>query len=85
MTSKVRKQIYIAPEQESILKQLAKATGTSEAEIIRQAIDRHTQLVQLPQRNLSAWEQEQRFIQRLIDQGPVPGHRTWQREDLYER
>ncbi len=85
MTSTVRKQIYIAPEQESILKQLAKETGISEAEIIRQAIDRHTQPVRSPQRNLSAWEHEQRFIQQLIDQGPIPGHRTWQREDLYEQ
>ncbi len=41
MASKVRKQIYIDPDQESTLKQLAKDTGISEAEIIRQAID-HT-------------------------------------------
>ncbi|MCS7059359.1 MAG: ribbon-helix-helix domain-containing protein [Meiothermus sp.] len=35
----IRKQIYIAPEQEAKLKRLARATGRTEAEIIRQALD----------------------------------------------
>lgn len=35
----IRKQIYIAPEQEAKLKRLARATGRSEAEIIREALD----------------------------------------------
>ncbi|MBF6595075.1 MAG: ribbon-helix-helix protein, CopG family [Thermaceae bacterium] len=35
----VRKQIYIAPEQEAKLKRLAKAAGRSEADIIREALD----------------------------------------------
>lgn len=35
----VRKQIYIAPEQEAKLKRLAKAAGRSEADIIRKALD----------------------------------------------
>lgn len=36
----VRKQIYISSRQEALLKRLAQAKGLSEAEIIRQALDR---------------------------------------------
>lgn len=35
----VRKQVYIAPEQEAKLKRLARATGRSEADIIREALE----------------------------------------------
>lgn len=85
MTGKVRKQIYIESYQETMLKQLVKETGISEAEIIRQAIDQHTRLFQLPKRDRSAWEKERLFISNLIQQGPIPGRRTWRREDLHER
>ena len=40
MTHMIRKQIYLAKRQEQILKRLARARGVSEAEIIREAIDR---------------------------------------------
>ena len=85
MAVKVRKQIYIEPYQEIILKRLADETGISEAEFVRQAIDHHAQLFQHPKRDLSAWEEEKAFIAHLIEQGPVQGGRTWRREDLYER
>ena len=85
MTAKVRKQIYIGSDQEARLKQLARQKGVSEAEIIRQAIDLHARSFRQPQPDLSAWEEERAFISHLIEQGPVPGRRTWQREDLYER
>lgn len=39
-TQMVRKQIYIRKRQDALLKRLAQARGLSEAEIIRQAIDR---------------------------------------------
>lgn len=84
MATKVRKQIYIDAEQEAVLKQLAKDKGISEAEIIRQAIDQYAQSLPSPRRDLSAWERQRSRIQRLIDQGPILGGRTWRREDLYE-
>ena len=40
MTQMVRKQIYIDKRQRAQLKRVAKARGTSEAELIRQAINR---------------------------------------------
>lgn len=39
MSRMIRKQIYIAEEQDALLKRAAEAAGVSEAEIIRQALD----------------------------------------------
>ena len=85
MTKMVRKQVYIEPRQEALLKRLARETGAKEAEIIRQAIDRQAQTFLFPRRDLRAWQEERDFINRLIQQGPLPGGRRWRRKDLYER
>lgn len=85
MTRMVRKQVYIEPRQETLLKRLARETGATEADLIRQAIDRQTEALLFPRRDLRAWQEERDFIRRLIEQGPVPGERRWRREDLYER
>ncbi len=85
MSTKVRKQIYIELDQETVLKRLAAQMGLSEAEIIRQAVDRHTRQLRFPRHELGAWEEERAFIEHLIKQAPVVGERAWQREDLYER
>lgn len=85
MAIKVRKQVYIEPHQEAILKRLAREQGIPEAEIIRRAIDQHTRVLRFPRRDPAVWEQERAFILNLIEQGPVPGKRTWRREELYER
>ncbi len=85
MAKKVRKQIYIEPHQEAALKRLARQRGTSEAEIIRQAIDRHAGALRPQRPDLAAWQEECAFIQSLIEKGPVPGGRTWRREELHER
>ena len=82
---KVRKQVYIEPHQEVLLKRLAAELGVTEAEIIRRAIDEHARTWRLPRRNLEAWEKERAFIENLMRQGPVAGRRTWRREDLHER
>ncbi len=85
MATKMRKQVYIEPYQEMILKRLAKDEGVTEAEIIRKAIDRHALALFFPRRDLVAWEAERAFIQRRIEQGPLPGKRMWRREELHER
>ena len=82
-TKKVRKQIYIETRQEQLLKQLVQETGATEAELIRQAIDRHTGSFS-PRRDVSVWEEERAFMERLMQEGPVFGGRTWKREDLHE-
>lgn len=47
-TDMVRKQIYIRRQQQNLLHQLARLRGTSEAEIIRRAIDRETSIQEIP-------------------------------------
>ncbi len=37
----IRKQLYITPEQDRALKDRARAEGLTEAEIVREALDRH--------------------------------------------
>lgn len=85
MDTKIRKQIYLDPQQNDYLKQTAQRLGISEAEIIRQALESQARRVRLPGRSASAWERERHFIRELIEQGQVSGKRTWKREDLYER
>jgi hypothetical protein len=85
MAKMVRKQMYIEPRQETLLKQLAQETGATEAELIRQAIDNQMKVIRFPKQNLRAWQEERAFITHLIQQGPAPGGRSWRREDLYER
>ena len=82
----VRKQLYLEARQERALKRLAKKTGKTEAEIIREALDRHTAEVQREQGRLRVWEEEKGFIRQWIAKGPVPKtERTWKREDAYDR
>ena len=40
----IRKQIYIPKQQNDLLKHLANQRGTSEAEVIRQALEREVEL-----------------------------------------
>jgi len=84
MVQMVRKQIYLTPNQEALLKRLARERGMTEAEIIRQAVDQIGAWVSF-RPNLRAWEQERKFLEHLLQQGPVAGKRAWRREDLYER
>jgi hypothetical protein len=86
MTQMVRKQIYIDKRQKAQLKRAAKARGTSEAELIRQAIDR--QLAGggagLPH-DVAAWERAVALMRSLQAQGPLPNrHRSWTRDELYD-
>lgn len=85
MARMVRKQIYIEPRQEAMLRELARQTQATEAELIRQAIDRQTSALAFPRRDMRAWQEERAFISQLIERGPVPGRRSWQREELHER
>ena len=84
MTSMVRKQVYIEPRQDELLKQWAEETGKSEAEIIRQALDRWLASEERRQEAEAAWDEVMDFAEAWAAQGPVPGGRTWTREELYE-
>ena len=81
----VRKQIYIEPGQDELLKRKAKALGLSEAELIRKAITSFASAgLSLP-RDKHAWERELAFIKERARRLPaLGGKRTWTREQLYE-
>ncbi len=84
MSKMIRKQVYIEPEQELLLKRLSREQGLTEAELIRSGI------VKLSSRNnvvrdITFWEEEKKFIRSLMKKGPLKGKRRWTREDLYER
>jgi hypothetical protein len=86
MAEMVRKQIYIEERHERLLKRISKARGVSEAELIRQAIERDTiggkPLLLAPDQ--AAWDEILRFVKNR--QSPRHGGRPyrWNRLDAYE-
>ena len=83
----VRKQIYLEERQEARLKRIARARGISEAEVIRQAIDRHIRAgsVAAGGGDPAAWEHALRFMRSLTVRSRKAGGlgRRWTREDAY--
>ncbi len=85
MTQMLRKQIYIPRRQQVQLRRLAKARGVSEAEVIRQAIEREVLLTaSRPAANdRSALEEFLRFGASRRATDDTTG-RTWTRDELYD-
>ena len=88
MSEMVRKQFYIQKRQQVLLKRLSQARGVSEAEIVRQAIERETTgtslLPTLPDR--AAWEEIVRFLEArkaLTSSSESNEPYQWNREDAY--
>jgi len=81
----IRKQIYLQPQQDKAVKKLASKEGVSEAEYLRRLIDVHLAEVVRRRERLEAWRQVNAFVGQLVAKGPLPGGRTWRREDLYDR
>jgi hypothetical protein len=83
----VRKQIYIHRRQQNLLRQLARQRGTSEAEIIRRAIDRETTMQGIPfsENSQTALEEIIQAAYTLRDQ-PAAGSESYRfnRAALYE-
>jgi predicted DNA-binding protein len=84
MTTKVRKQVYIEPRQDELLKHWAEETGKSEAEIVREALDRWMASEARRREAEAAWEEVVDFAEERAAEGAIPGGRTWTREELYE-
>ncbi len=85
MSRMIRKQIYIDPAQNTLLKQRARALGVSEAELIRRCLaDISHSAVDIPV-DWRAWQDELAFIQERARSLPaLGGQRSWRREELYE-
>ena len=84
MATMVRKQVYIEPRQDELLKQWAEETGKTEAEIFRHALDHWMTSEQQRRQAKAAWEEVESFVEKRAEQGSIPGGRTWTREELYE-
>ena len=80
----IRKQVYIEPEQEELLKRRAKQLGISEAALIRQAIDRLGAASDKPPAARQAWEEAKRVMQERMQLHVPQTGRSWTREEIYE-
>lgn len=86
-TQMVRKQFYIRKRQDALLKRLAKARGLSEAEIIRQAIEREASgvLAQPTTIDRSAWQELVDFLERRQEMAGERQPYHWNREEIYSK
>lgn len=88
METKVRKQIYLRRNQEENLKRLADFRGSSEAELIREALDLHLLRLQddpgASWTDPGAWEKALAFMLALRKPGnlTIP-RRRYSRDELY--
>lgn len=85
MSQMMRKQIYIQKRQQAMLRRLARARGVSEAELIRQAIDREASAGSTPAHtDASALDAIVRFALARREQGAAGKSYKWNRADAYE-
>ena len=85
MAEMVRKQIYIQERHERLLKRISRARGVSEAELIRQAIERETVGEKpLLTPDQEAWDKILRFAKSRKVLRPSTRHYRWNRLDAYE-
>jgi hypothetical protein len=84
MQPMVRKQVYIKPEQEALIKRRSKELGVTEAEIIRRGIDlaAHGSQVWFPDK--SAWEEAKVVIEERMRMKVPQTGRGWTRDELYD-
>ena len=85
MPTMLRKQIYIAPRQERLLKTKASELHISESELIRDGIDKALKTGNSAAHDPKAWDEEKKFIALLMKKRAVKGGRKWTREELYDR
>jgi len=83
-TQMIRKQIYIQRRQDILLKRISKVRGVSEAEVIRQAIEREISgtVSQPLLADRQAWEQVLAFLEIRKSLGSGEAYQ-WNRQDAY--
>lgn len=86
----VRKQIYIYPQQDEQIKRLAQTRATSEAELIREAIEQllgrhrpHGSNASLPP-DEAAWQALLQAMKEHSQQFSAGEPHRWRREDYYD-
>ena len=84
MTRMVRKQVYIRPEQNALLKRRARELGVPESELVRQGIDEATARPPKGPRDPEAWAAFMAFAKKRGEMRVPQTGRTWTRDELYE-
>lgn len=81
----IRKQVYIEPGQDRLLKQRAQQLGLTEAELIRRSLDRGLEGLSPRRPNPAAWQAVRRFIRRRMRLKLPQSPRRWTRDELYDQ
>lgn len=81
----IRKQVYIEPHQERLLKERARQLGVTEAELIRRSLDQGLMGMAPRRPNPSAWQELMRFFRRRMRMKVRRRPRRWTRAELYDR
>ncbi len=81
----IRKQVYIEPHQERRLKARAKLLGLTEAEIIRQSLERGLGEGRAQHPDPAAWARISRYIRARRTKSPRRPAKPWRRDELYAR
>lgn len=84
MVRMVRKQLYIDPEQDQRLKQHALALSKTEAQIMRDALDRYLADTDDAVREEARAKLTEMAVRRRA-QATTGGERGWTRDDIHER
>lgn len=83
MARMVRKQVYIEPEQDRLLKRRAKELGVTESDLIRRGIDQADRTHAGLPLDRAAWEAELTFLRKRARTKELGRTRGWTREELY--
>ncbi len=85
MSRMIRKQIYIAPEQDQRLKRIARELKTTEADIIRQGLDRLFTVGPHAVHDLTVWKQELAFIKKRTRLKVLSHKQVLHRDEIHDR
>lgn len=80
----VRKQIYIQADRDRVLKARARELGVSEAELVRQGIDKVLSAPARDELRRTAWQRIMQSIENRKKMKVPQTRRTWTREELYD-
>ena len=84
MGRRVRKQVYLEPDQVHFLEQRSKKLGVTESDLIRQGISQLSRQPAAAPLDRQAWQAELRFIKRRARVKTRAHERRWTRKELYD-
>ena len=80
----VRTYVYLQSQEDMQIKKLAAERGTTEADVIREAVNLLLSEVARQRRAQEAWDETLAFMEERYAHGVISDGHTWTREALYE-